>query len=267
MLWAVLAAAAGALATGAAAALAEATLPLAGESLTRIAVAASVLLALWGLAGLVVSAFTRGALACLLVDLTARVEGADALRAPVSTRRGMSVAMAAALAVAAALSASGGVAALHLAAEEGRVQVIAHRGAAQDRPENTLAAFEKAFEDGADWIELDVQETADGEVVVIHDSDFLKVGGDPLKVWNATMEDVARIDVGSRFDPSYADQRAPTLRAALDVAKGRGRVLIELKHYGHAVRLEERVARIVDEAGMEDAVAAMSLDAASARRA
>ncbi|HKL46496.1 MAG TPA: glycerophosphodiester phosphodiesterase family protein, partial [Roseovarius sp.] len=139
------------------------------------------------------------------------------------------------------------------------VEVIAHRGAAAVRPENTLAAVEKALEDRADWVEIDVQEIADGTVIVTHDSDFMKQAGVPLKVWEAMPDDLARIDIGSWFDPAYAKARVPTLRDVLEVAKGRGRVLIELKYYGHDDRLEERVARIVEETGMADDVMIMSL--------
>ena len=67
-----------------------------------------------------------------------------------------------------------------------RVEVIAHRGAAAARPENTMAAIERGIEDGADWIEIDVQETADGEVVVFHDSDFMRLAHVDRKIWEVT---------------------------------------------------------------------------------
>lgn len=140
------------------------------------------------------------------------------------------------------------------------VEVIGHRGAAGQRPENTMAAFEKAIEDGADWIELDVQESADGEVIVVHDSDFMKLAGHSVKVWDATAEMLADIDIGSWFSPEYADQRTPTLRQALLLAKGTpAGILIELKYYGHDEKLEERVAALVEETGMAGQVRLMSL--------
>jgi glycerophosphoryl diester phosphodiesterase len=135
------------------------------------------------------------------------------------------------------------------------VEIIAHRGAAGARPENTMAAVLKAIDDGADWVEIDVQETADGEVIVAHDSDFMKSAGVELKVWNATMADVARIDVGSSFDPTYADERTPTLRDVLMAARGKSRVMIELKYYGHNIELEDRV----EETETTDNIAVMSL--------
>lgn len=142
---------------------------------------------------------------------------------------------------------------------EDNVVVIGHRGAAAFRPENTLASIEKAVEDGADWVEIDVQETADGEVVVIHDSDFMKLAGVDLKIWDATMDDLSGIDIGSWFDPAYADQRTPTLAQALDLTRDKAVLLIELKYYGYDVDLEGRVARIVEAAEMQDQVALMSL--------
>jgi glycerophosphoryl diester phosphodiesterase len=139
------------------------------------------------------------------------------------------------------------------------VAVIAHRGAAGKAPENTLASVRQAVEDGADWIEIDVQETADGEVVVIHDSDFMKLAGKDLKVWDAKLAEIDRIDVGSWFDPSFATERVPTLGDVLAAARGKAKVVIELKYYGYDQDLERRVVQIVEDAGMASAVAVMSL--------
>jgi glycerophosphoryl diester phosphodiesterase len=139
------------------------------------------------------------------------------------------------------------------------VEIIAHRGAAAVRPENTMSAVLKAIEDGADWVEIDVQETADGEVIVAHDSDFMKSAGVNLKVWDATVADLAGIDIGSSFDPSYSAERTPTLRTVLLAARGKSKVMIELKYYGHNSDLEGRVARIVEETGMTEEIAVMSL--------
>ena len=137
--------------------------------------------------------------------------------------------------------------------------VIAHRGASGGAPENTMAAFELAHEVGADWIELDVQETADGEVVVAHDSDFMKQARMSTKVWDATAADLAELDIGSWYGPEFADQRVATLREVLEWARGRINVVIELKDYGHTDRLEERVVAIVEETDMVEHVQVMSL--------
>ena len=139
------------------------------------------------------------------------------------------------------------------------VTVVAHRGAAGRAPENTLASIRAAIEDASDWVEIDVQETVDGEVVVIHDSDFMKLAGVDLKVWDGTLEQIRDIDIGSWFDPQFSAERVPTLVEVLEEAKGKARVVIELKYYGHDQQLEQRVVDIVEQLGMTDEVAIMSL--------
>lgn len=144
--------------------------------------------------------------------------------------------------------------------------IIAHRGASGQAPENTMAAIEAAIDAGADWIEIDVQESADGEVVVFHDSDFKRLGGRDLKIWDATRADLDEIDIGSWFDAGFSGERTPTLAAVLEACRGRARVLIELKYYGHEENLEQRVIDLVEAAGMADQVAVMSLKYAAIRK-
>jgi len=138
--------------------------------------------------------------------------------------------------------------------------ITAHRGASAAAPENTLASIQGAIDQGADYAEIDVQETRDGMVVVVHDSDLKKLGGPGTKIWNATAEELRQVDIGSWFDPQFSDQRVPTLAEVLSLAKGKIRVNIELKFYGHNDRLEERVAEIVEEHGMQDDIIVMSLE-------
>jgi glycerophosphoryl diester phosphodiesterase len=232
-------------------------------------VAAMTIALLVGWAGInaVISALSNGALADLLNhqyrNMTGLFAGASQLATPPLSPTAKTATPAVVIAVVAAVVTAGGfysASALldRLGAEE-TVEIIAHRGAAGVRPENTLASIEKAVEDGADWVEIDVQESADGIVVVAHDSDFMKVAGNDLKIWDATIDDLAVIDIGSWFDPAYSAERTPTLREALLVVKNRSRMLIELKYYGHDSKLEERVALVVEETGMADDIAVMSL--------
>lgn len=138
--------------------------------------------------------------------------------------------------------------------------VVAHRGAAGRAPENTLASVRAAIEDRADWVEIDVQETVDGEVVVLHDSDFMKLAGVPLKIWEGTLAEVTAIDVGSGMGPGFSGERVPTLAAVLDEMRpSPSRLVIELKYYGHDQDLERRVVELVERAGMAERVAIMSL--------
>ncbi len=159
-----------------------------------------------------------------------------------------------------------GAIAVHTARLDDQVLVAAHRGSSKAAPENSLSAVRQAIADGSDWVEIDVQETADGDVVVFHDSDFMKVAGVATKIWNATAADLGAVDIGSRFSPAFKNERVPTLADVLDACKGRIGVLIELKDYGRGKQLEEKVARLVDERRMAAEVAIMSLEIDQVRR-
>jgi glycerophosphoryl diester phosphodiesterase len=145
-------------------------------------------------------------------------------------------------------------------------RVIAHRGASLVAPENTLAAFRLAAEQRADFVELDVQESLDGQVLVVHDSDLMKVGQSPLKIWEGDAAALRSIDIGTYRDARYAAERVPTLAEALEACRGRCRVIVELKSYGHNQQLEQRVVDIVEAAGMAADCEFMSLDLEMVRR-
>lgn len=155
-----------------------------------------------------------------------------------------------------------GVSSLYAIQFDDQVQITAHRGGAFNAPENTMAAIDQGIRDGADWIEIDVQETLDGVVVVIHDSDLMKVSGNPVKIWEATAKDLQAIDIGSFFDPRFSDQRLPTLNQVLKACRGKAGVNIELKYYGHDQDLERKVVEIVESNEMADQIVVMSLEAA-----
>ena len=232
-----------------------------GNDLKLFFVVMAILIALWVLADAAISAVANGALADILNDEFDRsLEARPATVALDPASKSPAVrATPVALAVLSVASLLFGGFALNTIGSAEQVEVIGHRGAAAARPENTMAAVVKAIEDGADWVEIDVQETADGEIIVAHDSDFMKAAENPLKVWDATMDDIANIDVGSWFDPVYASERVPTLRDVLSVVKDRSKLIIELKYYGHDVDLENRVVALVEEADMQHQIATMSL--------
>jgi len=131
------------------------------------------------------------------------------------------------------------------AQERPPVQVTAHRGHARAAPENTLSAMRKAIESGADYAEMDVQLTADGKVVLLHDSDLKRVAGDPRRLEEVSFDEVRRLDVGSWFDPAFAGERVPTLTEVIDMCRGKIRLNIELKFFGPDRRLVKEVVDIV----------------------
>lgn len=133
-----------------------------------------------------------------------------------------------------------------------RVEVTAHRGYSAMYPENTIPAFKGAIEIGADWIELDVQETADGEVVVMHDSSLKRTTGVDKEIWQADYDEIKDLDNGSWFDAKYQEVRIPTLEEVLKVTWGKIRLNIEIKPTGHEKNLEKRVVELLKEYHMTD---------------
>jgi glycerophosphoryl diester phosphodiesterase len=146
------------------------------------------------------------------------------------------------------------------------VAVTAHRAGSARAPENTLAALERAIAEGADYVEIDVQETLDGEVVVLHDTDLRRVAGLARSIWEVRYKDIKDLDVGSWFDPRFSAERIPTLRAFAAAAKGRIGINIELKVNEHEVDLAHRVIAILRDLDMLDEVALSSLDINILRR-
>nr|CBH39068.1 hypothetical membrane protein, glycerophosphoryl diester phosphodiesterase family [uncultured archaeon] len=141
-----------------------------------------------------------------------------------------------------------------------KIYVSAHRGSSYCAPQNTISAFLAAIEDEADYIELDVQETKDGVVVVLHDANLLQVGGVDRNIWDLNYSELQELDVGSSFSPEFAGERVPTLEETIDLTKGKIKLNLELKIYGHQKHLEEEVVRLVEEKGIEDHCVITSLD-------
>jgi glycerophosphoryl diester phosphodiesterase len=232
------------------------------------------LVLLWGALGLAVGIVNASLLALVVVRLYLRIGEPREPRVPeavTSGRTGPHVRIRRTLviggAVIAVLAAIGlALLAVATVRRSRPVMVIAHRGSSATAPENTLAAFRLAVEQGTDFVELDVQESADGEVLVVHDSDLMKAGGAAMKIWETDAARIRSVDIGSRAGSQYSGERVPTLAEALAVCKGKSRVIIELKSYGHDQRLEERIAAIVEAAGMGNDCVYMSLDHGMVRK-
>ncbi len=148
---------------------------------------------------------------------------------------------------------------LHEATLEDTAEITAHRGASNAAPENTLASVKRAIKYGAHWVEIDVQRTADDEVVVIHDRDLKRIGGVNFPVASTTYAELSTVDIGSWFGPEFQDERVPTLAQVLTLCKGKIKVNIELKYYGADERLAHRVVQIVKSHGMANQIVVMSL--------
>ncbi len=108
-------------------------------------------------------------------------------------------------------------------------QRIAHRGAAGTRPELTAVAFERAIEIGVDMIELDVQLTRDGKLVVLHDLELGRTVAGLGAVRDRQLAELQDLDAGSWFAPEYASARVPSLDEVLKITRGRVALNVEIK--------------------------------------
>jgi len=141
---------------------------------------------------------------------------------------------------------------------------IAHRGASGHAPENTMAAFRLAVEQSADWIELDVHQTADGHPVVLHDFTLRRTAGDPRPVRALSLEQVKEFDIGSWWNGTYRSERVPTLDEVLAFAAGRIRIFIELKRGSSFYpEIERRLLEMIARHRAKDRVAISSFDLAA----
>ncbi|HEX71926.1 MAG TPA: hypothetical protein ENN65_01215 [Candidatus Hydrogenedentes bacterium] len=131
--------------------------------------------------------------------------------------------------LAAPLLLAGCATAFHAGAPKGAIDVIAHRGASAYAPENTLAAFQGAIDMRADWFELDCRLSRDGHVIILHDHDLKRTTNCEGTVADKTLAELKTLDAGSWFSPDFAGEPIPTLGEALDLAKDRIGVYIEIK--------------------------------------
>lgn len=114
--------------------------------------------------------------------------------------------------------------------------IIGHRGAAGYEPENTLLSFEKAINIGVDWIEFDLHRSADGHLVVIHDDTVDRTTDGHGNVSDMTLEELKRLDAGK-------GQQIPTFQEVIDLAKGRVKMIPEIKQAGIEMELLDVIDR------------------------
>ena len=129
-----------------------------------------------------------------------------------------------------------------------RPLVIAHRGASGLAPENTLSAIAKAIEIGVDRIEMDLRQTIDGEVIVLHDKTIIRTTNGWGSARKLPLKKIKRYSAGSWFHPDFSAERIPTFREVLELVNGRATLLLEVKDgspYHHGI--EKRIIELVNE--------------------
>jgi len=125
-----------------------------------------------------------------------------------------------------------------------RPAIVSHRTNAGDAPENTLHGIEAAIRDGCEAVEVDVRATREGALVLFHDETLERVTGDPRRLAEVTLSDLAALRV---HGPRGAVAPIPTLRAALDAIAGRCAIVVDLPMRG----LDAAIIDVVREAGAE----------------
>ncbi len=132
-----------------------------------------------------------------------------------------------------------------------QVENVAHRGASGYAPENTIAAFDKAVEMKADYIEIDVQRSKDGELVIIHDTTVDRTTDGTGKVGNLTFEQIRSLDAGSWKGEQFKGEKIPTFDEILDRYHGKTGILIELKAPELYPGIEAQVAQELMERNLD----------------
>ncbi|KRE52066.1 glycerophosphodiester phosphodiesterase [Paenibacillus sp. Soil724D2] len=139
-------------------------------------------------------------------------------------------------------------------------QITAHRGSSAAAPENTLSAFRQAISDKAGYAELDVQETSDGVVMVMHDDNALRTTGINKNMWEVTSSMLIEASAGSWLSSEFQNERVPTLDEVIGLAKGHLKLNIEMKNNGHGKLLAEKTVDLIQSHGFEKECTVTSFD-------
>jgi glycerophosphoryl diester phosphodiesterase len=146
--------------------------------------------------------------------------------------------------------------------------VIGHRGASRYAPENTLAAFRLAAEMGADAIELDVQLTVDGQIVVLHDRTLDRTTNGTGLVSTRNWAELKHLDAGSHFDQNFAEEKIPLLAKVLSEFGEQLLINIEIKNLDRPFsRLPGRVVQLVADLNLQHRVLLSSFNPIALRKA
>ena len=139
--------------------------------------------------------------------------------------------------------------------------ILAHRGASDISPENTLAAFQAAIDVGADGVELDVMRCATGEIVVIHDHSVARTTNGTGKVNALPLAALRELDAGAWFAPRYVGERVPLLEESLEIAGGRAIINIEIKARGwRSDGIEGEIVEMIATRDLSSSVIVSSFD-------
>lgn len=139
----------------------------------------------------------------------------------------------------------------HLQEALSGIQITAHRGNSLMAPENTLPALEQAIEAHADAAEIDIQQTKDGILVLMHDRNLRRTTGINKEVASLPIEEIKKLDAGAWFGSDFIHTPIPTLEEAMQLCRGRIRLNIEVKPYRRSQGLEEALVSLIEQSDFE----------------
>jgi glycerophosphoryl diester phosphodiesterase len=138
--------------------------------------------------------------------------------------------------------------------------IIAHRGAAGEAPENTLAAFRLGMEQGCDAIELDIHLSKDGEIIVCHDETIDRTTDRTGAIRELTVTELKEADAGRWFNEKYAGERIPLLEEVFELVPPNIMINVEIKGFSGERLLETALARLLRRTGRLSSVVVSSFD-------
>ncbi len=146
------------------------------------------------------------------------------------------------------------------------VLLSAHRGDTQAAPENSLRAVRSSVEQGIDAVEIDVQLTKDGVVVLNHDYNLLRMTGEPKRVSELTYDEVARLSLGKGGNELEEIDRIPMLAEVLAEVQGKTKLIVDLKPYGPGEELAKQVVSLIEQFEMVQECYIQSFDRQTLRQ-
>lgn len=137
----------------------------------------------------------------------------------------------------------------------GAAGIVAHRGASGYAPENTISAIKKAIDLKSEFVEVDVQMTKDGQIVVIHDLTVDRTSNGEGEVKNLTLKELQAFDAGSWFNSKFTGEKIPSLEDILKLDYGESKLILEVKNVDNLYPgIEETINRLVEKYNFQSKV-------------
>lgn len=142
--------------------------------------------------------------------------------------------------------------------DRSNIKIAAHRGGNSGAPENSLSGIQNALDIGVTVIEIDVQMTKDGVVVLNHDVDLERVAGNEAQVSELSYNELRQLNIGLDVDGIHVFEEIPTLEAALAVVKDRATLIIDIKFDTYSRSLARGIVAVLEETNMVNQVVVQS---------